>query len=94
MHEDTGDGSRRAHPRMWIVSEQEQKLELCIRSIRGVCTEYELIGILARVTGAWLHDIAKYGIRRERHGDEDMPGDLVSPNSPLCVKTHSSKETP
>jgi hypothetical protein len=83
MNDDTGDGSRKAHERMWVVNEQEQKLELCIRYIREVCTEYELIGILGRVLGNWLHGIAKYGIRRERHGDENTPGDLESPNKAL-----------
>jgi hypothetical protein len=81
MNSDTGDGSRRPHERMFIVHEQEQKLEVCIRSIRGTCTEYELIGILARVVGSWLHGISKYGVRRERHGDDNTPGDLESPNA-------------
>jgi hypothetical protein len=76
---DTGDGSRVEHVRFPIVMEQKEKLDLCVRSIREVCTEYELIGIMGQVMGDWLTGISKYGARRERHGREDLPGDLEAP---------------
>lgn len=80
MDPDTGsDGTRIPHERMWIVMEQEQKLELCIRRISEVCTMYELLGIIGRVTGSWICGVSKYGVRRERHGNEDTPGDLAPP---------------
>ena len=74
---------RTEHERCEVVRAEQQKLSLCLRNIRCALTEYEFLKVIGAELGDWLAGIGKYGIRRERHGDENTPGDLApSPEAP------------
>ena len=77
MH-DPLDDLPRIHPREKIVDEAEQKLRAVVfELIQSELTQGEFLKVLGNVMDGEIRSIAKYAIRRERHGDEDKPGGIA-----------------
>jgi len=66
------------HPRSELVRKAELKIqEAFLKETEGLTTG-EVLRVCASVFGSQVGTIAKYAIRRERHGDADRPGDWAS----------------
>lgn len=71
-------GRVKVHPRSIIVREAERDLQLAIVEAltRHKLTSAETVAVITRVFAEEIGGLTKYCIRKERHGDEDKPGDV------------------
>lgn len=89
----------RIHPREELVKKAELKIQEVFLEVTEGLTTGEVLRVCASVFGSQVGTIAKYAIRRERHGNSDRPGGWAPENEGGANENadragHGSDESP